>query len=179
MASIENGMLVFLVCLFTVIVIVFAVLGYGAINDGQRLLFTGISVFFLVAVAILGLVLAVLWSEESAEQANANNPIPLVKISPIPPKAPEVASPAILPMMASRGMSFHLEGGQSSPIFRVPVGQKAHVSVYGGAVAVYSGGTLKLSCDTRSFSITGTGEGGTQLVACGSNVDVLIDDVSG
>jgi hypothetical protein len=105
--------------------------------------------------------------------------IAVANVARVPPKAPEIVSPANLPMMAVKGTSFHLESGQSTPIFRVPVGKKAHVSVYGGAVTSYSGGVLKLSCDTRSFSITGTGDGGTQLVACDSKVDVLIDDVGG
>ncbi len=172
-------MLIFLISLFAVMCIAFALFAYGAINDGQREIFQAVSLFMLVWVVILGARLVISNSNEPGEETSDAPKIPVVKMSPSPPKAPEVASPAILPKMAFKGMSFHLEGGQSSPIFRVPVGQKAHVSVYGGAVAVYSGGTLKLSCDTRSFSITGTGEGGTQLVGCDSNVDVLIDDVSG
>jgi hypothetical protein len=165
-------MLIFLICLFTAIVMLFAVLAYGAINDGQRLLFTGISVFFLAWVSILGFMLAV--HETPGEAAEH---ISVVVAPRAPPKAPEVVMSANLPMMAVKGMSFHLEAGQSTPIFRIPVGQKAHVSVYGGALTSYSGGVVKLTCDTRSFSITGTGDGGTQLVACDSKVDVLVDDV--
>jgi hypothetical protein len=167
-------MLVFLICLFTAIVMLFAVLAYGAINDGQRLLFTGISVFFLAWVSILGFMLVM---HETAGEVAEHVNVPILSAPRAPPKAPEIVSPANLPMMAAKGMSFHLEAGQSTPIFRIPVGMKAHVSVYGGALTSYSGGVLKLSCDTRSFSITGTGDGGTQLVACDSKVDVLVDDV--
>jgi hypothetical protein len=169
-------MLVFLICLFTAIVMLFAVLAYGAINDGQRLLFTGISVFFLAWVSILGFMLAM---HETLGETAEHVSVAVANVLRVPPKAPEIVGPANLPMVAVKGTSFHLEAGQSTPIFRVPTGKKAHVSVYGGALTSYSGGVLKLSCDTRSFSITGTGDGGTQLVACDSKVDVLIDDVGG
>jgi hypothetical protein len=121
------------------------------------LLFTGISVFALVWITILGVALAIAWDKEPSDQS-ADKPIPTVKLSPIPPKAPDFSTRASLSVM-----SFHLENGQSSPIFRVPVGRRAHVSVYGGAAAVYSGGVLQLSCDTRGFWITGKGEGARNL----------------
>src|SRR5947208_14673932 len=95
----------------------FAVLAYGAINDGQRLLFTGIAVFFLVWVAVLGLTLA-LSGNAPVEQTNATTTIPVVKVSPFPPKPPADVGTAILPMIATTGMSFHLQPRQRSPIFR-------------------------------------------------------------
>jgi hypothetical protein len=122
MASSEQDMLVFLISLFTVICMVFAVLGYGAINDGQRLLFTGISLFALVWVAILGLMLA--FSKNEPEKVAEGQEIPIVKVSPVPPKAPSSVGSAVLPAMAYKGMSFHLEPAESSPIFRIPAARK-------------------------------------------------------
>ena len=98
----------------------FAVLAYGAINDGQRLLFTGILVFFLAWVSILGFMLVMHETpSEVAEHVSA-----VANFARAPPKAPEIVSPANLPMMAMKGTSFHLEAGQSTPLFRVPVGTK-------------------------------------------------------
>ncbi|MGE0236067.1 hypothetical protein [Methylocystis sp.] len=175
-------MLVFLIVLFAVLFIVFGVLGYGALQDGLRLLYSGISVICFIWVLILGLRLAM--------QGDAPVPSPPaaidtpkiattepIKAEPVPPKPPMVAVPATLPKLAEKGTSFHLEPRQSSPIFRVPSGKKAHVSVFGGALTVYSGGVVKLTCDRRGFTIAGAGDG-NQFVACDTAVDVVIDDVA-
>ena len=110
-------MLVFLICLFTVIVMLFAVLAYGAINDGQRLLFTGISVFFLAWVSILVFMLAM---HETFGETAEHVSVAVANVLRVPPKAPEIVVPANLPMIAVKGTSFHLEAGQGTPIFRIP-----------------------------------------------------------
>ena len=171
-------MLVFLICLFAVLFMLFGVLAYGAINDGQRLLFTGISVICFVWVLILGLRLAFQSDAPTVPSTATSIPEPpLIKAAPVPPKPPPVATPAVLPPLAGKGTSFHLEPGRSSPLFRIPTGKKAHVSVYGGGLTVYSGGVVKLTCDPRGFTIAGTGDG-NQFVACDTAVDVVIDDMS-
>ncbi|MBI5011884.1 MAG: hypothetical protein HZC06_03570 [Methylocystis sp.] len=175
-------MLVFLIILFAVLFMLFGVLAYGSINDGLRYLFTGISVICFIWVLILGLRLATQSDAPStpAPQAAGEPPkiptVETVKAEPVPPKPPPVAVPATLPQLAEKGTSFHLESGQSSPIFRIPNGKRAHVSVFGGALTVYSGGVVKLTCDRRGFTISGTGDG-NQFVACDAPVDVMIDDV--
>jgi hypothetical protein len=174
-------MLVFLIVLFAVLFIVFGVLGYGALQDGLRLLYSGISIICFIWVLILGLRLA---TQSDAPVAPPQAAIETPKIAtaepvkavPVPPKAPPVAGPATLPQLAEKGTSFHLEAGQSSPIFRIQNGKKAHVSVFGGALTVYSGGVVKLTCDRRGFTISGTGDG-NQFVACGEPVDVVIDGI--
>lgn len=176
-------MLVFLIILFAVLFIVFSVLGYGALQDGLRLLYVGISVICFIWVLILGLRLATQSNAPAAApppQAAAEPPkvptVDPVKAAPVAPKPPSVAVPAVLPQLAEKGTSFHLEPGQSSPIFRVPNGKRAHVSVFGGALTVYSGGVVKLTCDRRGFTIAGAGDG-NQFVACDTTVDVVIDDI--
>ncbi|MGJ0532068.1 hypothetical protein [Methylocystis sp.] len=174
-------MLVFLIILFAVLFMLFGVLAYGAINDGLRYLFTGISVICFIWVLILGLRLATQSDAPVPPQAATDAPkiatTEPIKAEPVPPKPPPVAVPATLPKLAEKGTSFHLEPRQSSPIFRIPNGKRAHVSVFGGALTVYSGGVVKLTCDRRGFTIAGTGDG-NQFVACDSTVDVLIDDVA-
>ncbi len=174
-------MSVFLIILFAVLFMLFGVLAYGAINDGLRYLFTGISVVCFIWILILGLRLALQSDAPAPAQASIEAPkIPTVEpvnAAPVPPKPPPVAVPAVLPQQAEKGTSFHLEAGQSSPIFRIPNGKRAHVSVFGGALTVYSGGVVKLTCDRRGFTISGTGDG-NQLVACDTTVDVVIDDIA-
>lgn len=176
-------MLVFLIILFSVLFMLFGVLAYGAINDGLRYLFTGISVVCFIWILILGLRLALQSDAPAPAPAQASIEAPKIptvepiKAAAVPPKAPPVAVPATLPQLAEKGTSFHLEAGQSSPIFRIPNGKKAHVSVFGGALTVYSGGVVKLTCDTRGFTIMGTGDG-NQFVACDTLVDVVIDDIT-
>lgn len=173
-------MLVFLICLFAVLFMLFGVLAYGAINDGLRYLFTGISVICFIWILILGLRLAFQSDTPAPTQAAIEAPkvpsVEPIKAAPVPPKAPPDAVPATLPQLAGKGTSFHLEAGQSSPIFRIPNGRRAHVSVYGGGLTVYSGGVVKLTCDRRGFTISGTGDG-NQFVACDTTVDVVIDNV--
>ena len=179
----STAMSVFLIILFSVLFMLFGVLAYGAINDGLRYLFTGISVICFIWVLILGLRLATQSDAPAPAPAQASIEAPKIptvepiKAVPVPPKAPPVAVPATLPQLAEKGTSFHLEPGQSSPIFRIPNGKKAHVSVFGGALTVYSGGVVKLTCDRRGFTISGTGDG-NQFVACDTAVDVVIDDVA-
>jgi hypothetical protein len=174
-------MSVFLICLFTVLIIVFGVLAYGAINDGLRYLYTGLSVVFFVWIMVLGLRLAYQGdaptSTQAAVEASKIPSIEPIKPAPIPPRASVTATPAVLPPLAGKGTSFHLEPGRSSPIFRIPNGKKAHVSVFHGGLTVYSGGVVKLTCDPRGFTIAGTGDG-NQFVACDTAVDVVIDDMS-
>jgi hypothetical protein len=173
-------MFVFLICLFTLLAMLFAVLAYGAINDGQRHLFMGIAVFALVWVTILGGRLV--FMSESPPPNTAANASPATpeaaprKATPVAPKPGPAAVPAVLPMLATKGTSFHLTPGESSPMFRITAGKKAHVSVFGGGMSSYSGGQAKLVCDTRSFTISGTGDG-NQFVACETAIDVLIDDI--
>ena len=174
-------MSVFLITLFSVLFMLFGVLAYGAINDGLRYWFTVISVICFIWVLILGLRLAN--QSDTPGQTGAAIDAPKVptaeaiNAAPVPPKPSPVVVPATLPQLANKGTSFHLESGQSSPIFRIPNGKKAHVSVYGGGLTVYSGGVLKLTCDRRGFTISGTGDG-NQFVACDTTVDVVIDDMS-
>jgi len=174
-------MSVFLICLFSILFTVFGVLAYGAINDGLRYLYTGISVILFIWVMVLGLRLALRSESPVATQAAVEAPKMLtvepVKAAPVPPKAPPVAVPATLPQLAEKGASFHLEPNQSSPIFRIPTGKKAHVSIFGGGLTVFSGGVVKLTCDRRGFTISGNGDG-NQLVACDSTVDVVIDGLT-
>lgn len=158
-------MSVFLIILFAVLFIVFGVLAYGSLQDGLRLLYAGISVICFVWILILGLKLAFQSEAPSTTLASTGGSatnvapsipeIPPIKAAPVPPKAPPVAVPATLPQLAEKGTSFHLEPAQSSPIFRIPNGKKAHVAVYGGGVTVYSGGVVKLTCDRRGFTISG------------------------
>jgi hypothetical protein len=174
-------MSVFLIILFSVLFMLFGVLAYGAIHDGLRYLFTAISVICFLWVLILGYRLATQSDAPDQTQAAIDAPkipsVPPIIAAPIPPKPSPIAIPAKLPQLADKGTSFHLESGQSSPIFRIPSGKKAHVSVYGGGLTVYSGGVLKLSCDRRGFTISGQGDG-NQFVACDTTVDVVIDDMS-
>ena len=174
-------MSVFLITLFSVLFMLFGVLAYGAINDGLRYLFTAISVVCFVWVSVLGLRLATQSDTPGQTQADIDAPkIPSAEpiiAAPVPPKPSPVVVPATLPRLAEKGTSFHLESGQSSPIFRIPSGKKAHVSVYGGGLTVYSGGVLKLTCDRRGFTMSGKGDG-NQFVACDTTVDVVIDDLS-
>ncbi len=122
------AMLVFLIVLFAVLFIVFGVLGYGALQDGLRLLYSGISVICFIWVLILGLRLAN-QSDAPVPQPQAAIDTPKietaepVKAEPVPPKPPPVAVPATLPQLAEKGTSFHLEPRQSSPIFRIPNGK--------------------------------------------------------
>lgn len=171
-------MLVFLICLFAVLFMLFGVLAYGAINDGLRYLFTGISVICFIWILILGLKLAFETEPARVVESGATSiaETPPITVAPAPPPS-SVSTPAVLPRLAARGTSFHLEAGQSSPIFRIPNGKKAHVSVYGGALTVYSGGVVKLTCDRRGFTMSGKGDG-NQFVACDTTVDVVIDDMS-
>ncbi len=177
----STAMSVFLIILFAVLFMLFGVLAYGAINDGLRYLFTGISVVCFIWILILGLRLALQSDAPAPAQGSIEAPkIPTVepvKAAPVPSKAPLIAVPATLPQLAEKGTSFHLEPGQSSPIFRILNGKKAHVSVFGGGLTVYSGGVVKLTCDSRGFTISGTGDG-NQFVACGTTVDVVIDDIA-
>jgi hypothetical protein len=172
-------MLVFLICLFAVLFMLFGVLAYGAINDGLRYLFTGISVICFIWILILGLRLA--FQTDAAPTVVGGTPsileTPLIRAAPVPPKPSPAATPAVLPPLAAKGTSFHLEPGRSSPIFRIPNGKKAHVSVYHGGLTVYSGGVVKATCDPRGFTIAGTGDG-NQFVACDTAVDVVIDDIT-
>lgn len=174
-------MSVFLITLFAVLFMLFGVLAYGAIHDGLRLLFTVISVICFVWVSVLGYRLATQGDAPDQTQAAIDAPkttsAPPIIAAPVPPKPSPVGVPATLPQLANKGTSFHLESGQSSPIFRIPSGKKAHVSVYGGGLTVYSGGVLKLTCDRRGFTISGKGDG-NQFVACDTAVDVVIDDMS-
>lgn len=174
-------MAVFLTILFAVLFMLFGVLAYGAINDGLRYLFTGISVICFIWVLILGVRLATQSDTPGQTQTATDAPKILsgepINAVPVPPKPPPVAVPARLPQLAEKGTSFHLEAGQSSPIFRIPNGKKAHVSVYGGGLTVYSGGVVKLTCDRRGFTISGTGDG-NQFVACDTAIDVVIDDMN-
>ncbi len=175
-------MLVFLIVLFAVLFMLFGVLGYGALQDGLRLLYSGISVICFIWVLILGLRLAnqsdapVPAPQTAIETAKIATTEP-VKAEPVQQKPPSVAVTATLPQLAEKGTSFHLEPRQSSPIFRVPNGKRAHVSVFGGGLTVYSGGVVKLTCDRRGFMISGAGDG-NQFVACDTSVDVVIDDVA-
>jgi hypothetical protein len=63
-------------------------------------------------------------------------------------------------------------------IFRAPNGKKAHVSVFGGALAVYSGGVVKLACDRRGFTFAGACDG-NQFLACDMAVDVVLESDAG
>lgn len=179
-------MLVFLIILFSILFMLFGVLAYGAIQDGLRYLFTGISVICFIWVLILGLRLAFKSDEPPSVAATNSTPsgiprstpeTPARPAPPIPPKPAVVSPPAVLPQLAKKGTSFHLEPGESGPLFRIPTGKRAHVSVYGGGLTVYSGGVVKLTCDRRGFTISGTGDG-NQFVACDSAVDVVIDSMS-
>jgi hypothetical protein len=173
-------MSVFLITLFSVLFMLFGVLAYGAINDGLRYLFTAISVICFVWVSVLGFRLATQSDAPDQTRAIDAPKIPTaeaINAAPVPPKPSPIGVPATLPQLADKGTSFHLESGQSSPIFRIPSGKKAHVSVYGGGLTVYSGGILKLTCDRRGFTISGKGDG-NQFVACETTVDVVIDDLS-
>jgi hypothetical protein len=172
-------MLYFLILVAGALLALFGVLAYGAINDGLRLLFIVMSVICSVCILLLGFKL-VLQSDTAPTVAGSTPSIPempLIKAAPVPPKPSPVAAPAVLPPLAAKGASFHLEPGRSSPIFRIPNGKKAHVSVYGGGLTVYSGGVVKLTCDRRGFTIAGTGDG-NQLVACDTAVDVVIDNIA-
>jgi hypothetical protein len=175
-------MLVFLIVLFAVLFIVFGVLGYGALQDGLRLLYSGISIICFIWVLVLGLRLATQSDAPVAPPQAAIETLKIataepVKAEPVPPKPAPIAIPATLPKLAEKGTSFHLEPRQSSSIFRIPNGKRAHVSVFGGALTVYSGGVVKLTCDRRGFTIAGAGDG-NQFVACDTSVDVVIDDVA-
>ena len=179
-------MLAFLIILFSIPFMVFGVLAYGAIQDGLRYLFTGISVICFIFVMILGLRLA-FKSDEPPSAAAIDSTAsgiprsipeaPARPAPPVPPKPASVTTPAALPQLAKRGTSFHLEPGESGPLFRIPNGKRAHVSVYGGGLTVYSGGVPKLNCDRRGFTISSSGDG-NQFVACDTAVDVVIDDMS-
>lgn len=185
-------MLVFLTIVFTLLVFLFSVLAYGAIQDGLRLLFSGAAAVCFVGVLILGVRLAfssdpvapvsketgdVRDNSSSAGMAAEIPEAPARSAPRVAPKPATVSTPAVLPQLIERGSSFHLELGQSSPLFRVPAGKRAHVSVFGGAVTVYSGGVLKLNCDRRGFTISGAGDG-NQLVACDTAVDVVVDELT-
>jgi hypothetical protein len=136
-------MSVFLITLFSVLFMLFGVLAYGAIHDGLRNLFIAISVICFIWVLILGYRLATQSDVPDQTQAAIDAPkitsAPPIIAAPVPPKPSPIAVPATLPQLAHEGTSFHLESGQSSPIFRIPSGKKAHVSVYGGGLTVYSG----------------------------------------
>jgi hypothetical protein len=171
-------MLYFLILVAGVLLALFGVLTYGAINDGLRLLFIVMTIICSVCILLLGIKL-VLQSDTVPTVASGTPSIPempLIRAAPVPPKPPPVATPAVLPPLAGKGTSFHLEPGRSSPIFRIPNGKKAHVSVFHGGLTVYSGGVVKLACDPRGFTITGSGDG-NQFVACDTAVDVVIDDM--
>jgi hypothetical protein len=184
-------MLVFLTIVFTLLVFLFSVLAYGALQDGLRLLFSGAAVVCFVGVLILGARLAFpsdpappvvregggVRDDSNTSGMAAAIPEAPARLAPrAAPKPAAVATPAVLPQLAAQGTSFHLEPGESSPLFRIPAGKRAHVSVFGGAVSVYSGGVLKLSCDRRGLTISSAGDG-NQFVACDTAVDVLIDTV--
>jgi hypothetical protein len=172
-------MLYFLILVAGALLALFGVLAYGAINDGLRLLFIVMSVICFGCVLLLGSML-VFQSDAAPTVAGGTPSIPeppLIKAAPVPPRPSPVAAPAVLPPLAGKGTSFHLEPGRSSPIFRIPNGKKAHVSVFHGGLTVYSGGVVKLTCDPRGFTIAGTGDG-NQFVACDAAVDVVIDDMS-
>lgn len=178
-------MSVFLIVLFSILFVVFGVLAYGALQDGLRLLYVIVSVVCFVFVLVLGLRLALqdgttamekTEEKPKAEALSIPESAP-VRADPIPPKAAPVAVPATLPQLVAKGSSFHLEPGQSTPLFRVPLGKRAHVAVFGGGLSVFSGGVQKLTCERRGFAIVGRGDA-NQLVACDAAVDVLIDDVA-
>ncbi|WP_424363069.1 hypothetical protein [Methylocystis parvus] len=185
-------MLVFLTIVFTLLLFLFSVLAYGAIQDGLRLLFSGAAVVCFVGVLILGARLAfssdpaapvsretggVRDNSSSSGMADAIPEAPARPAPRVAPKPAAVSTPAVLPQVVAQGSSFHLEPGQSSPLFRIPTGKRAHVSVFGGAVTVYSGGVVKLNCDRRGFTIAGAGDA-NQVVACNEVVDVLVDQMS-
>jgi hypothetical protein len=172
-------MLYFLILVSGALLALFGVLAYGAINDGLRRVFIVLSVVF--SICLLALVVWAVFQSDTAPTVAGGTPsipeMPLIRAAPVPPKPPPVATPAVLPPLAGKGTSFHLEPGRSSPLFRIPNGKKAHVTVYGGGVMFYSSGVAKLSCQEGVFVITGRGEG-DQFVACDSVVDVVIDDMS-
>jgi hypothetical protein len=172
-------MLYFLILVAGALLALFGVLAYGAINDGLRLLFIILCVVFSGCFLLLGSMLV--FQSDTAPTVAGGTPsipeTPLIKAAPVPPKPPPVATPAVLPPLAGKGTSFHLEPGRSSPLFRIPTGKKAHVTVYWGGVMFYSSGVAKLSCEKGVFVITGRGEG-DQFVACDAAADVVIDDIT-
>ncbi|MGC1864369.1 MAG: hypothetical protein WA733_25430 [Methylocystis sp.] len=172
-------MLYYLILIAAVLLGLFGAYAYGSLNDGLRLTFIIMTVIFFGCVLLLSSMLV--FRSETAPTVAGGTPsipeTPLIKAAPVPPKPSPAATPAVLPPLAAKGTSFHLEPGRSSPIFRIPNGKKAHVSVYHGGLTVYSGGVVKATCDPRGFTIAGTGDG-NQFVACDTAVDVVIDDMS-
>ena len=173
-------MLVFLICVFFFMTLVFGVLGYGSINRGQMFLFTGLSCFCLLWVVVLALVLAMGSNSSTVvREADGSPPLPSTppqRASPIAPQPPPTVVPANLPDLVEQGTSYHLNPTQSTPLFRAPIGKRTHVAIYGGAASFYSGGQLKRSCAQGGFEISGQGDG-DQIVACSEVVDVLFDRI--
>jgi hypothetical protein len=172
-------MLYFLILVAGVLLALFGVLAYGAINDGLRLLFIVMSIICSVCILLLGFKLV--FQSDAAPTVAGGTPsileTPLIKAAPVRPAPPSAWIPAKLPPLAVKGTSFHLEPGQSSPLFRIASGKKAHVSVNGGSLTVFSGGIEKLSCEKTGFTISGRGDG-NYFVACDWAVDVVIDDIT-
>ena len=101
---------------------VFGVLAYGSLQDGLRYFNLAVAVIFLLWVLILSAMLVFQSGSQSgvvvtdSSTSGTASAIPEAPARPAPP--PPVSTPARLPPLAEKGTSFHLDPGQSSPLFR-------------------------------------------------------------